>query len=414
MSSSHDETLNRSTELTPQNTKEERVPTFSFTEAIRNLDLDRLKQPAENFSEATENFSGVTIESAPEYEVLRDYMDDQLEELCFMQIEHTLEQFCGLANETLVDIEDELWDPPLESAIRVDWNGVNYNDLDYNDPEYNDDIDYNDNIECFAPYEQEPLYHQHMEHKSIYEQSAPRQHVLMQSPSQSQYEQQTTPMLKMVESHLKGFGAKQEQDNFVGKRRLCRHFLKGRCNRGNSCDFQHDESIFCSDEQKVFLGGLPAHITDKVLRDAIRMQGYTVLNKPKVLQGFSPQICLGSVQEAQTMIKRGKIVIEGAFVDVRPYEAFAKDNLKMGSEDEIKRSVFLGGLPSSTTGWMIKERLAELGFVTTNHPVVKSGFAPQVMLESADQARRLVNLRKIKINKSTVEIRPYSRYRVKF
>jgi len=413
MSSSHYEKLNRSTELAAQNTKEEKLPTVSFTEAIRNLDLDRLKQPAENFSEATENFSGATLESAPEYEVLREYMDDQLEELCFMQIERTLEQFCGLANEAPVD-EDELWDQPVENAICVDWNGVNYNDLGCNDTEHNYDIGYNDNIKCFAPYERESLYHQHMKRKSIYEHSSPRQHLPVQSASPSQYERQNIPISQMVQSHLKGFGVKQERDNFVGKRRLCRHFLKGRCNRGNSCDFQHDESIFCSDEQKVFLGGLPAYITDKVLRDAIRMQGYTVLNKPKVLQGFSPQICLGSVLEAQTMIKRGKIVIGGAFVDVRPYEAFAKDNLKMGSEDKIKRSVFLGGLPSNTTGWMIKEGLAELGFVTTNHPVVKSGFAPQVMLESADQARRLVNLRKIKINKSTVEIRPYSRYRVKF
>merc|ERR1719427_1622730 len=187
-------------------------------------------------------------------------------------------------------------------------------------------------------------------------------------------------MIKMVESTLQGFGAPKDRDNFEGKRRLCRHFLKGRCNRGNTCDFLHDQSIFCSDEQKVFLGGLPPYITDKILQQALRTQGWNVINKPKVLQGFSPQICLGSVEEAQNMIKRGKVVIEGAFVDVRPYEAFAKDNLKMGSEDEIKRSVFLGGLSSSTTGWMIKERLAQLGFVTVNHPVVKSGFAPQVML----------------------------------
>jgi len=62
---------------------------------------------------------------------------------------------------------------------------------------------------------------------------------------------------------------------------------------------------------------------------------------------------------------------------------------------------------------MIKKHLAELGFATANHPVVKSGFAPQVILESEEQARRLVALKKIKINKRTVEIRPYSRYRRK-
>jgi len=405
MSSSHDDKLNKSAEFATQDIKEDKLPTFSFTEAVKQLDLDRLKQPVENLSEATENVSGVTVESTTEYEVLRDYMDEQLEELCFMQIEHTLEQFCGLANETL-DFEDKLWDPAARTAICAD-----YNDLDYNDLDYNDDADYNYSIDCFTPYERESLYKQHMKFQSSYSQTPPCRQFVKRN---DHYEEQGTPMLDMVESTLKGFGVKQEPDNFEGKRRLCRHFLKGRCNRGNSCDFLHDQSIFCSDEQKVFLGGLPTHITDKALRDALRMQGYKVLNKPKVLQGFSPQICLGSVEEAQEMVKRGKIVIGGAFVDVRPYEAFAKDNLKMGSKDEIKRSVFLGGLSSNTTGWMIKERLAQLGFVTVNHPVVKSGFAPQVMLESAEQAQRLVGLKNIKINKSAVEIRPYSRYRVKF
>merc|ERR1719233_1544340 len=102
-----------------------------------------------------------------------------------------------------------------------------------------------------------------MKRKAVYEQ-------FVESSSQSQYHQKSNPMSQMVESHLKGFGAEHDCDNFVGKRRLCRHFLKGCCNRGDSCDFQHDESIFCSDDQKVFLDGLPTHITDKVLRDALR------------------------------------------------------------------------------------------------------------------------------------------------
>merc|ERR1719233_2030104 len=160
-----------------------------------------------------------------------------------------------------------------------------------------------------------------MKRKAVYEQ-------FVESSSQSQYHQKSNPMSQMVESHLKGFGAEHDCDNFVGKRRLCRHFLKGWCNRGDSCNFLHDESSFCSNKQKVFLGGLSPNITDKVLLEALRMQGYSVLNKPKVLQGFCPQICLGSVQEAQSMVRRGKIVVKGAWVDVRPYEAFSKDSLK--------------------------------------------------------------------------------------
>jgi len=107
MTSSHYDKLNKSDEVATQKIEENNLPTFSFTEAIRQLDLDRLKQPVENLSEATENVSGITVESATEYEVLRDFMDEQLEELCFMQLEHTLEQFCGLASETL-DIKEDL------------------------------------------------------------------------------------------------------------------------------------------------------------------------------------------------------------------------------------------------------------------------------------------------------------------
>lgn len=74
------------------------------------------------------------------------------------------------------------------------------------------------------------------------------------------------------------------------KRRLCRHFLKGFCKRGDTCDFLHDSSIFCADEQKIFLGGLPAHMDAPLLVQRLRELGYEVINKPKVLRGFSPQL----------------------------------------------------------------------------------------------------------------------------
>jgi len=56
-----------------------------------------------------------------------------------------------------------------------------------------------------------------------------------------------------------------------------------------------------------------------------------------VLQGFSPQICLGSVHEAERMITTGNIMVSGVLVDVRPYEIFAKDCLKMNAGDEVQR-----------------------------------------------------------------------------
>jgi len=191
------------------------------------------------------------------------------------------------------------------------------------------------------------------------------------------------------------------------KRRLCRHFLKGFCKRGNTCDFLHDSSIFCPDLQKVFLGGLPSHITESSLRQKMAEQGFNVINKPKVLRGFTPQVCLGSVEEAQLLIKKGKLVIDGAQVDVRPYEAFVKDTPEKKLPDDTKRSVFLGGLPIGTTGKDIKEELKKLDVKVVNHPLIKTGFTPQVMLGNAEQAEKLVNLKKVRIKNTLVDVRSY-------
>merc|ERR1719204_588779 len=91
------------------------------------------------------------------------------------------------------------------------------------------------------------------------------------------------------------------------KTRHCRHFLKGHCVRGNSCGFRHDRSVFCSNKQKVFLGGLPAYMTSSLLIEKLTEQGYTVLNHPKILRWFSPQVCLGSIEEAKKLIEKASI-----------------------------------------------------------------------------------------------------------
>jgi len=191
------------------------------------------------------------------------------------------------------------------------------------------------------------------------------------------------------------------------KRRLCRHFLKGHCKRGGKCDFLHDSSIFCSENQKVFLGGLPTNISGEYLREKLEEVGYTVINKPKVLRGFSPQICLGSEEEAQRMIEIGKIVIDGRRVDVRPYESFLKGNLEKRLPDDKNRSVFLGGLPNGTTGQMIKQELEKLSVRVVNHPPVKTGFSPRVILGNIEQAQKLINMKKVRINEKLVDVRPY-------
>lgn len=221
----------------------------------------------------------------------------------------------------------------------------------------------------------------------------------------------TKKFQSLVEEHLQGF-AKHEKEGLddgdpVKKRRYCRHFLKGHCKRGTACDFLHDASIFCSDMQKVFLGGLPPHVTEAILLHELTKLGHTVINKPKVLRGFTPQVCMGSVEEAQKLIDRGKIMIDGSSVDVRPYEAFAKDYVSEKIPFDSKRSVFLGGLSSGTTGQMIRNKLELMDLNVVNHPLIKNGFAPQVTLGTVEQAKKLLKLKQLQINDRMVDIRPY-------
>jgi len=229
----------------------------------------------------------------------------------------------------------------------------------------------------------------------------------------------------LVWEYLAGFGVKQtynmDADNFGRseddqnrKRRLCRHFLKGHCNRGKTCDFLHDPSIFCPNSQKVFLGGLPAHITEETLRQKLAKQGYKVINKPKVLRGFTPQVCMASVEEAQKLIEKRSLLIDGTLVDVRAYEAFTKCGIDESRPDEIKRSVFLGGLSKGTTSQMIKHDLQKMDVKVINHPLVKTGFTPKVTFGTVKETDMLIKLKKVCINDTLVDVRPYVNFKSPF
>merc|ERR1719233_320089 len=189
------------------------------------------------------------------------------------------------------------------------------------------------------------------------------------------------------------------QQEVQQKSRHCRHFLKGHCERGESCGFRHDRSVFCTDLQKVFLGGLPAHLTARLLCKKLAEQGYTVLNNPKIIRWFSPQVCLGSVWEAQRLVKKGTLIIDGKVIRVRPFEAITGNNKKK-LPDEVERSVFLGGLAADTTAQMIQDDLAKIGLVVVNIPLLMSGYTPQVTLQTFKQARTLIKLMRVEINGS--------------
>jgi len=190
------------------------------------------------------------------------------------------------------------------------------------------------------------------------------------------------------------------------KMSACRHFAKGYCRQGDACTFQHREEDSHPDTWKVFIGGLPNSVTPAKLSCELRQQGYNVLNHPNIFRGFSPQVCLSSTEEAMKMLQKGKIMICGYTVDVRPYNASTKKE-RDRQLNTNKRSVFLGGLPSSVNLKILKTEITRLGMKMTNRPRIKAGFIPKLTLASVKEAEELVAKATIRISGAMVSVRAY-------
>jgi len=162
-------------------------------------------------------------------------------------------------------------------------------------------------------------------------------------------------------------------------------------------------------EQRIFLGGLPIGITERSLRQQLAAKGYKVLKRPKILRGFAPEVLMRSAQEAKELVELGTIIIKGVKVEVRPFNPLMKQNDSRKIQNIKKRSISLSGLSDGTTARDIQEEFAELGLRIKNYPVVTFGFSPQVILETGRQARALIERKKILINGTLVDVRPFMR-----
>jgi len=160
-------------------------------------------------------------------------------------------------------------------------------------------------------------------------------------------------------------------------------------------------------EQRIFLGGLPLGMTERGLRQELAAQGYKILKRPKIIRGFAPQVLMRSVDEAKELVEKGVIIINGAEVQVRPFNSFMKQSKSKKIPNVGKRSIFLGGLPSGTTSKDIKLALMKMDIKVVNYPVVKFGYSRQVILETVQQARNLIDMRKVFINGAFVDVRPF-------
>merc|ERR1711964_150844 len=153
----------------------------------------------------------------------------------------------------------------------------------------------------------------------------------------------------------------------AGRTRLCKHFLLGKCGAGDKCTYAHDISVLKPDEQKVFIGGIPSACTSRQLVAAIEKLGFKVLNIPKCHpSGFSPKVCLGSVEEAKELLKIARIPVGDHTVDVRKFN-------DSRSKDQDNFCVTITGIPEGTSGYTLLQGLEKCGFPIDRSPVIDDG-----------------------------------------
>jgi len=199
------------------------------------------------------------------------------------------------------------------------------------------------------------------------------------------------------------------------KRRVpvCRHFVRGFCERGNSCCFHHIENKTVHQSRKVFICGLPPHTTEVELRRKLSSLGLSVNNKSVSTHQSWPCVELASPREAQKLVKKGNTVINGSSVEIRSWKSVA-ERQRSCIADISRLLIFLGGLTKSITRDTIRLILEKVGAKVVNLMKVKRGFCPKVILSSIQQKEMPVLERTIKINGSMVVVRPYVPQRLGF
>jgi len=161
------------------------------------------------------------------------------------------------------------------------------------------------------------------------------------------------------------------------------------------------------DGQRVFLGGLPIGITERKVRQQLAALGYKVLKRPKILHGFAPEVWMKTVDQAKDLVEKGKIMIEGLEVEVRPFNSLTKLTELKKLPNVRKRSVFIGGMSQGTKTKDLQDALSEMGMKVINYPVIKHGYARQVILDTISQAKSLIKMKKIQVDGVFVDVRPF-------
>jgi len=186
--------------------------------------------------------------------------------------------------------------------------------------------------------------------------------------------------------------------------RLCKHFLLGCCPHDDRCTYTHDISVMKPDEQKVFIGGIPGDCTSRQLVAAIEAVGFKVLNIPKCHpSGFSPKVCLESVEHAKQLLKIARIDVSGSTADVRKFA-----DSRSANRDNM--CVVVSGLPEGTSGRELMDGLENAGFLIERSPLVNAGETVCTRCEMAtvEQADALVAIGEIQCLNSTLSFTQFA------
>jgi len=154
-------------------------------------------------------------------------------------------------------------------------------------------------------------------------------------------------------------------------------------------------SLVLNDEQGSFYGKLQSSDTRKPFV-TVRKQRNTIIpeSQPYERRGYEKKAAHGALKPLPST---------SSTIIIKKTKAKPCSTACAGEQ-----RVFLGGLPVGMTERTLRQQLAAQGYKVLKRPKILRGFAPEVLMRSTQEAKKLVELGTIVINGVEVEVRPFN------